>query len=57
MKANKKFLVEFEATKKLVVAAQNEQEAIEKASKRVGAFWQVANARDIFANAQVANNG
>lgn len=54
MKGNKKFLVEFEATKKLIVSAKTEQEAMEKASKRVGDFWQVANARDIF---EGANNG
>lgn len=50
MKGNTKYLVEFAATKKLVVAAKTEQEALEKATKRVGRFWQVANARSINEN-------
>lgn len=45
---NPKYIVEFQATKKLIVPAKSEQEAIDKAAKRVGAFWRnVAQAKPV----------
>ena len=52
MRNKEKYLVEFEATKKLIVPAANPQEAMEKAAKRVGRFWNIANARPIFGEKQ-----
>ena len=52
MRNQEKYLVEFEATKKLVIPAKSQEDAIAKATKRVGKFWAVANARPIFGEKQ-----
>lgn len=47
MKGNTKYVVEFTATKKLRVSAKDEVDALTKAKKRVGKFWQPLTATSI----------
>lgn len=47
MKGNTKYVVEFTATKKLRVSAKDEVDALTKAKKRVGKFWQPLSAKSI----------